>query len=326
MPRHAGLMYNEDLKHRFISDTAMERNLSLSCFRATAPCEEELGRDLCTMTADELKPALQAACGNKVRKESRDRMFRAAMAYYKWCLDHEIDGAVRMPDIDRQELIDVSDNFIIRSPAHLQKCLDEVFDPESEETVDNVYRCYLWMLYGGLDNEHALMLKAENILFDRLRAEIDGEAAVIYPEAIPCVKNCVYLKQFQYKHPLYTNPVWRDRTPGEYILRGVRATYNTNSRCLREDVARRIKKKGGSDVRLSTKSVWFSGLYYRIFQHELAYGMQPEMTQFAALTPAGKKAIATNADKKSSLRQVMYEIASGLKEDYERWKKAIQNL
>lgn len=326
MPRHAGLMYNEDLKHRFISDTASDRDLMLAFFRATSTFERELGRDLCTMNAEELKPALRAACGNKVRKESRDRVFRAAVAYFKWCLDHDVEGAVCMPDIDRQEITDISDNFIIRSPAHMQLCLDEVFDPESEETVDNVYRCYLWMLYGGLDNEHAIMLKAENIHFDRLRAEIDGEAAVIYPEAIPCVKNCVNLKQFQYKHPLYSNPVRRDRTPGEFILRGIRATYNTESRNLREDVARCIRKRGGSNVRLSTKSVWFSGLYYRIFQQELAYGAPPNMIRYAALTPAGKKAAATNAGKKSSLRQVMYEIASSLKEDYERWKNAIQNL
>lgn len=327
MPRSINLMYNEDLKHEFIRQTAKNTDLYRATFRASAPFEQAAGKDLCMMTAEEAAPIADALCRSKLRGDPRIRTLRAISDYYNWCFSNGVEGALPNPDLDRGALSDaVGKEFIIRSPAHLQRCMDAVFDPESEETIDNVYRCYLWAVYGGLEHDNAVVLKAENIDLHSLSAESLGQGCVLYPEALPSFRNCMQLRSFRYKHPHYSNVILKERIDSDYILRGTRGNAENVGKSLRSDMNRRINKSGGASVKLNNTTVWFSGLYYRMYCDELAYGERPNMITFVLSTPQGKRATENNPQIKTDLKQIIYDMAFQLGKDYDNWKKAIQNI
>ena len=314
-------MYNEKLKTQFVRGYTNSISTSEVCqaiFNTFEQYEVEWGADLCTKSAEDLQPVID----NLVGFRSRSKWMRLIILkdYVKWCIGMKVPGACDgMLKIETIGLEKVK-HQTVASPLHLQRYLDSICEPESEETTDNIYRCFYWLAYGGVAEEDILSIKCSDVDLDSMVVRYNDTEVPIYREALPAFKNCVKLTQFVYKHPNYDKLVYKDRADGDTLVRGIRSAPSIKS--MRVELSRRSKAKmdeGKTDLKLSYFRVWISGLFYRMYERERA-GMPVNFSAAAAQFMEGKtyKLDSGRNTPEAKKRQLTRDYL----EDYERWKLA----
>lgn len=320
-------MYNEEQKRAFIEETITNdktKKNAISLFRGTAPYEKEWGADLSTKTAEELSPMVEQVCGLRVR--SKYTKVVVLRNYMRWCVSKGFAGAKELDE--RINYLDTSRSRtdLVRGPEHLQQLLNQVFDPESEETFDNVYRCYLWMAFGGMLEETAFLLTADDIDFMYMEARKGDEVAILYRQGLPSVRNCVTLDSFQYKNKTYTKTgsIRRNRVPGNRLLRGMRkdqTMMNFRSQYSRKRAS--LRADGIDTSALTYDRVWLSGMFYRIYEGEQA-GIEPDFRSIILSGPAWKNTVKNSPDYQ--VQRTIAALANDLQLDYARWKLVVSSV
>lgn len=208
---------------------------------------------------------------------------------------------------------------MVSSPFHLQQYLDAVFSKEEDEMLDNLYRCYYWMAYGGIQDDDVLSVKVSDVNFTEMCIQYGDTSAPIYREALPAFHNAVELTSFLYRHPNYAKPIRRDRIPGDTLIRGYRAiTQTSNLRSNMSHLSADAIKQGKTELQLSFYRVWMSGLFYRMYERERA-GMPVDFTGVAAALMAGKTYVIKGRTK---IEHRQRQRGRDYMEDYQRWKLA----
>lgn len=313
-------MYNEEQKKRFIRDytgSLSTANVAATIFNETEKYEESWGTDLCTKGVEELQPVVNEITG--LRNKSQWMSLTILKEYVKWCLAMKVpgacDGMLRIEAVG----LDKIKKQMVASPLHLQRYLDDIFDKEFEETIDNLYRCYFWMAYGGIDEEDTILVRTEDVDLSQMLIRYKTTSVPIYREAIPAFKNAVTLTNFLYKHPNYTKPIRRDRVPGDTIMRGLKATTKTFT--MRTTISKRnisAIEDGLTELQLSFYRVRMSGLFYRTYEMERA-GIPVTFSE-AALRVMDGKTYALSGREKIIHKQ--NRIERDYFDDYQRWKLA----
>lgn len=313
-------MYNEEQKTRFIRDYTGSLNtasVAETIFNAFERYEVGWGADLCTRSTAELQPVVDEIVG--LRAKSKWMTLTILKEYTKWCIMMKVpdacDGMLHIEGIG----LDKVRRQMVSSPLHLQRYLDEVFDAESEETIDNIYRCYFWMAYGGIDEEDTILVTNEDVDFAQMIIRYKDTSVPIYREALPAFHNAVSLASFLYKHPNYTKPIRRDRVPGNTIMRGIKATTKTFT--MRTTISKRNIKaieEGVTDLQLSFYRVRMSGLFYRVYEMERA-GVPASFSEAALRVMEGK---TYSLYGRETLKTKQNKIERDYMDDYQRWKLA----
>jgi len=313
-------MYNEEQKVSFIKSytgSLNTANVATTIFNALEKYEANWQADFCTKSKDELQPVIDEIVG--LRTKSQWMTLIILKEYVKWCIAMKVPGACDgMLHVEAVGL-DKIRHQMVSSPLHLQKYLDELFDPESEETIDNIYRCYFWMAYGGIDEEDTILITKEDINFEQMTITYKEPNVPIYREAIPAFRNAVSLTSFLYKHPNYSKTIRRDRIGGNTIMRGIKAETKTFT--MRTTLSKRNIKaveEGLTDLRLSFYRVRMSGLFYRIYERERA-GIPVDFSEAAMRAMAGKEYSIKGRIK---LEHKQNRMERDYMEDYQRWKLA----
>lgn len=313
-------MYNEQQKVNFIkgyTGSLNTANVATTIFNALEKYEEQWQGDFCTRSKEELQPVIDEIVG--LRTKSQWMTLIILKEYVKWCIAMKVPGACDgMLQVEAVGLDKVR-HQMVSSPLHLQKYLDELFDPESEETIDNIYRCYFWMAYGGIDEEDTILVKREDINFDQMTIAYKDTNIPIYREALPAFRNAVSLTDFLYKHPNYTKAVRRDRIGGDTIMRGIKAETKTFT--MRVTISKRNIKAvedGRTDLQLSFYRVRMSGLFFRAYERERA-GIPVDFSEAAMRAMAGKEYSIKGRIK---LEHKQNRMERDYMEDYQRWKLA----
>ena len=316
-------MYNEELKTRFIQEYTKSISRAETCvqaFNAIEPFEVQWAADFCTKSAAELEPVVEQLVGFRVR--SRWLRIIIFQKYVKWCLAHKVkDACDGMLQVECAGLDKVRTQMV-SNPTMLQAYLDVVCDPESEKTTDNIYRCFYWMAYSGMDEHDIMNVKCSDVDFDNMVIRYGGEEYEIHREAIPALRNAATLTEFVYKHPNYPpdKKVVRNRALGNTLIRGIRST--TSLAALRVELSRRSKKfieDGLTNKQLSYYRVYLSGLFYNMKKREEA-GIPVDFTGVASRFMEGKtyKLDAGRNTPEAKKRAVVNDYL----QDYERWKAA----
>lgn len=312
-------MYNEDLKKRFIREYTTSVHTAKICettFNACEPYELVWGADLCTKTASELQVVIDNIVGLRVRSQ----LMRIILLkdYVRWC--NEVVG---FPDACEGMLeikvagIEKIKTQLVSNPLQFQQYLDILFASESELTVDNAYRCFYWMAYAGLTEANALQVQESDVDLENLTIKFNGTEYPIYREALKAFRNCVKESQFMYIHPNY-EPIARDRVGGTQLIRGVRAQQTSKSMRVGLSKASRAHEED-TELRLSYKRIWLSGVFYRMYEKELS-GREPNFYPLVAEQREGKtyKLDSGRNTNEAKLRQ----LAGDYMKDYMRWKLA----
>ena len=314
-------MYNKELKTKFVREYTKNINVSnlcMSIFNDFEKYEQEWNADLCTRTVTELQPAVDNAFG--LRGTSKRRALIVLKEYVKWCTKTNVPGACNgMLEINSVGF-DKLKTQTVSSPLHLQNYLNSVFESEDEKTVDNIYRCYCWLVYGGIPDRDALKITSDDVDLTNMIVHYGEIEVPIYREALKSFKNCIELSQFVYKHPLYNNIIYRDRAPGDILIRGIKANISLQS--MRVELSRKIKKaidQGKTTIKLSHFRIWISGVFYRMYERERA-GVPADFSKIAEQFMEGKEyKLDSGRNTKDAVRR---KKAKEYLEDYERWKTA----
>ena len=314
-------MFNKEQKIKFIKEnykSASSVENCLSIFNACESFEEEWGNDLCTMDEDHIKLVLDKISG--VRSNSRYIRTIIVKEYVKWCIINDIPGANDCIFKVQASGISKIRETMVSSPIHLQKCLDEIFDAESEETIDNTYRCYYWLAFSGLQESDIYKIKKSDVDFGNFEIHFSGKDYPIYRESLASLKNSATLNSFVYKHPLYSNVISRDRVPGSELMRGVKAAASWQT--VRAILSKKIKLKYESketEVRISYHRVWMSGVFYRIYELERA-GIPVNFSAVADDFMDGNEYKLDSG--RNTIEAKKRQIMRDFKNDYDRWKVA----
>ena len=315
-------MYNAEIKTRFVQDYTKSVSTAKVCetvFNQFEPYEMIWNADLCTRSSDELQPIIDSIVGLRVR--SKWMKLIILKDYVRWCMNvaHVPGACDGMLKINTTGLEKVRQQTVA-SPLHLQMYLNQICSPESEQSTDNIYRCFYWLAYGGVAEEDILCIKKSDVDFERMIIRYKGTIIPIYREAIPAFKNCVELEQFVYNHPNYTKKVWKARADGDTIVRGVRS--NISLYALRVEISRRSKNnEDKTHMRLSYYRTWISGVFYRAYERELI-GEKPDFNAIAAEQMIGKTYKLDSG--RNTIDAKRRQIAKDYMDDYERWKLAFK--
>lgn len=323
-------MYNQELKEQFVSaysKNESKRKSLYNIFEAVGKYEEKLSKDFCQMNEEELSHVLQELMGYRARsKSTRGSSLRA---YARWCFDNQIPGATQaMESVDFDRVgLDKMRRQSVASPQHLQRYLDSVFEKESEETVDVVYRCFFWLAYMGvMKEEDALSIDVSDVDFEDMAIHFNGKDYPFYREAVPSIKKCATLESFRYVHPNY-DPVLKERAPGTKLLRGLKDTRSLqvfrNTICRKERERKflpaAIKDDKSLDLSLSFDRVWLSGRFFVMLENERS-GMSVDFTYLAEEFMEGKEYNLSSG--RNLIGAKKRQVAGDYLRDYEQWKLA----
>lgn len=327
-------MYNEAQKVMFVkgkTENVNVRVLYQKVFNATEKYEQAWGADLCTRSKEELQTMLEGL--SNVRLSAVRSILTVLHNYGRWCLEQQIPGAcdglihVELPSgVERMRV------QTVRNPRHLQSCLDKICRKESDETKDNVLRCYLWLAYGGMKEQDALRVRTSDVDFSNQVVRFEGKEYPIYREAIPAFRNCVRLTQFAVFNPASYGSGSGDesyhieRSPGKLLLRAGRGSDPSLS-VLRALLSKR-KKDARDECGVSEDEieclryyrVWISGVFYRMYENELA-GDKPDFRDFV-LEKKGDKTYKLDSGRNTQKAR-RAELARGYLADYNRWKQTL---
>lgn len=317
-------MYNEELKRRFIREythSIATANACESVFNVFEKSETEWGADLCTKSSEDLQPIINIIVGFRAR--SKWARLTILKDYVKWCTDvakvpGACDGMLKICDAGLEKFRLQT----VPNPLGMQRYLNSIFDAEIEETTDNIYRCYYWLAYGGIEERDILSVKISDVDLSNMVIHYKDTEIPIYREAIQAFKNCCNLTYFTFNHPHYTKTVRKPRVDGNTLVRGIRSLPTTKS--MRVELSRKTRAKASeTDIRLSYYRAWISGVFYRTLEREIA-GEKPNFDWVASQHMRGK---SYKLDKcRNTLEAKKRQLAKDYMEDYQRWKLAFRNL
>lgn len=321
-------MYNQELKEQFVSEHSKnegKREVLHTLFGALGKHEERLGKDFCQMNAEELRQVVPEVIGS--RSVSRSARKVTLHTYCQWCVDRGVPGAgMAIREIDFNDLsADKLRRQSVANPQHLQRYMDTIFEKETEDTVDLVYRCFFWLAYIGImRDEDALNIDVSDVDLDAMAVHFGGKDYPMCRESIYCIKKCATLQEFRFLHPNYGLKI-KSRTPGTKLLRGLMGAVSLPKfRCVinrKIRLARTLQNDGQKDpsldLSLSYNRVWLSGRFYTMLENERA-GMSVDFTYLAEEFMEGKEYNLSSGRNLIGAKE--RQIAKSYMRDYERWK------
>lgn len=315
-------MYNQDIKNRFMWELEISQRKSSAVYSAYAKLfdlseqiEVDKGRDLAELYRSEL-----AYLDKIVKTQSKiptSRYKACLLRYFQWYKN-------RFPAADTgyalSWVLDSLEQFkqgLVSSPTHLQIEMDKIFKPEEGSYIDNVYRCFLWIAFGGVRYKiDADTLESKDIKFEEMCFWLDGYSYPIYPQALKAMRSAVKDPVFMCDNASYRNSqvIPRDRVPGNKVLRGVRA--DAGSSWIMDGIRLRIAEVAKDDPTVknfSYRSVFKSGIFYRQYELEMS-GMDVDFSGVVKESRHGKDFPKTSLDATRSRDNAQF------KDEYYIWK------
>lgn len=310
-------MYNDELKRRFINQYTKSDAMASNCvylFNHFEKYELEWGADLCTQSTEKLQTAIDNLFG--LRKQSSWARITILREYVKWCISEDIagvcDGMLHIKDVGLNKVRMLS----VASPAHLQQYLDKLFAPIEDKTTDCIYRCYLWLAYCGMPEDHVLNVTCGDVNFDNMSVRYYDDEIPLYREAFSVFRVCATTDYFNHGTP--GNPGYRQvsRVPGNELMRGVRTMPDVSA--MKVKLAKRASDKFGKDgMRISFERARLSGIFYRMYENE-RIGVPVDFSGVVADESQDK--VYKNGT--GSRGAVINRKIKAYEEDYARWKAA----
>ena len=307
--RYLSDMYKSEKDEKSIS-------FAVDTFKVAAKYEEEWGADICTRSAEELDGLVNEIAG--LRTKAKWTRINVLKKYVKWCINNNVpgacDGMLNINSVGYGKL----KLYMIKNPLQMDKFLTDVFGDDTDPTIDDVYKGYLWLAYHGVNHDFITELKTSDIdLFNRT-IKYKGRYLEIYPKAFPVLKNLLSDTMIYRKNDYAESKRERNRAPGDKLLRGFR-TSTVNVRGIRDEVSRKVaraNKSGNTDKVISYQRAWMSGIFYRAYEAEEL----GDTVEFISI--ANEYIEDKNFDDSVPHEVRLASISREFKRDYEKWKGA----
>lgn len=311
-------MYNDYLKSRFLEETEFtdaQRDFAKWLFQKSSKYEEDVKTDISQMNYEELIFVLRGfSC---LRNHSNLYIIRTLKQYVAWCEANNVPGTKKcIYDITTKSMgVSSLKSKTVASPAHLQRCLDIIFRPESDKSVDNTFRCACWLLYGGVLPEDLESITVNDVSLTHMIVKYKGYEVPIYREGIQSYLNCFSLREFAYMHPGYPKGFTKPRAQSIQLLRGQKEFLFRNFQNKLSKYQAAVPNNA-SGVHLTAVGIWFSGLFYTTYENE-RIGIPPDFRHAAILSYKAKEDMS-----QKQLNKALKDKRAGFSGDYQRWKEA----
>lgn len=325
------MMYNEGRKERFIAEyTTSEhsgRYIRVIFNKFSKYEEQEWHEDLCMASAEVIEPIINSQTGT--RSESAERVLIVLRDYVKWCRRNRIKTSDGIFNV-KVDVVEAVKEQMIKNPASLQERLDRVFADESKQTVDCLYRAYIWMAYAGLTDEEALDVDISEVDLDNLVIRHNKQIYQLYEEAKETFRLACTLKEFKYIHPNQSSSKYETTKPrykSDKLMAGHKSVLKiaTMRGIMNKRVLSPLDPKIKNDnnyvpVKLSYKKIYYSGIFFRAYQNEVR-GLGSCLRDYA-IEEVAKKQKQYKLSKNRTLNKIVNEMERELERDYDRWKCA----
>lgn len=302
-------MYNEIRKQKFMDEMTESTVFGRSVFNTTEPYEQDAERDLCELPTETLQNIVDRNFGSRLR--SIEKTISYMRLYVTWCKEHGYpvrDGIYSV----KAQMDEKMKRYMVASPKHLQAVLDKSFLPVESETVDCIYRCYIWMAFAGMDDRDTIDVRVDEVNFGTMLIEHDGRSFELYRESIPAFRMSCEATEFKYQHvkPTYTKV--RERFPGEFLMRGIRSD-KLKLTTIKSVVQKAFNSNG---IELTYTSIRRSGLFYRAYETE-RLGFKVNFDDFVLESISKSSVMSANDSRR---RKAAYIAERDLFSDYACWK------
>lgn len=310
-------MYNEEQKIRFIKDATKSVSTATAMeymFNRFEKYERAWGKDVCQASDSEIQELIDNVFG--VRSGTSSVYKTRLRKYIMWCVKHHVEN-VRDPIIYlAQNTKQRQTGSYVANPIHLQRCLDMVFDSEESRTVDNIYRSYFWLAFSGIGEKYIRYIRRSDVDLNNMSVICNGKEFPIYRDGIKALRNAVRLDSFVYKHPNYNKEIERKRFDDIMLLSGIKGMSTEETfRSQVSTIALRAAKNNDCVIRLSYDKVRMSGIFYRAYEIERAFGHVDLSEEIDNRVNEG---VASGNNMK--LGAYKYQVGIRLNADYKRWK------
>lgn len=317
-------MYNEGRKARFMNAFGMDNwkfRWATATFNSVEHMEEELGRDIAEMTAEEVGEAL--ATSDVISSATLSNRIPFIVRYKAWCSEQGFPTVL----VSTGEIhVDVSDNIrdtMVYSSEHLSHILEISFPEKTQNDSKCIYKAHLWLAYSGMQDLDSVKVRVSDVDLNQCSVFLNNRM-YFFPEAgRRDVKHACEMEVFD--RVINGKPRSFRREDSDRILRG-RLTKNQVCdeksylvKTLRSAVRVGFIESGHAGM--SYIRVRKSGIFREAFWRE-AKGLPVSFYQIAHddFVFEGKQPTAGQTKQKILRRLILvYE------KDYEAWKRAFEN-
>ena len=346
------------LKEEF-SDDEERYEFFTKVFETFAPYEQEIDEDLCRMPREWLHKFVREVLAGMVRSVQK-RYLSALRRYGAWCRSNQSDTGARIylrelrsniafdlsrrvPEEERQQTFgpeqesgqpasadavqeDQGDREeeaaakFAANPTHLNMLLDLILPMEHPRTVAGIHRAYLWLAFSGVPLARVFELKSGSMEFDTMSILYKGRVFPIYRESLPVLRAAAESTSLRYTHKMVSTRD-RQRADGDSVLRGFTEPSRDliASAIMKSEVS--LRKSGGPFVRLSYRTVYLSGIFYRMYEKERAgypVDFSLEVMDYFTYEYEGAELTKTTIRGKMNVREK--ELLKG----YQEWKRCFR--
>lgn len=319
-------MYNEDLKSKFITH---QLNLStgnidttkayyINLFNRIEPYESNLEKDLSDMNEEEVSSLLCDFLSGS--KNYQNSVFSFLKIYYDWAINERysinIENPIARLTIDKIDTSSSYKNLMVKDENELRCILDEQFEPEGKETIDNLYRCIIHLLFAGIYTDEIIYVKEEDL--DKVRRIIKTKHGEIKISDYLYRILTNYLEMQSFCRVVSMNKIRQDQIVRTGFL--IENTVKKEKKIqpgYREKFKKSIssilsQKLVGASKELKQKNIVTSGIFCRMYGKELQTN-EIDMTEYLDLKRNTVMAIE-NPERVLRLG----------KQEYLTWKRAFE--
>lgn len=326
-------MFNQEQKNRFLerqmassdsSQTEKYHDMLVNYFNRLEPFEDDKNKDFAQMNKEEIYEILgKFLTGGKTYQKLT---LSILTEYLRWAIENNLsflrENVLVGFDIYGIDLTDTYANTFLKDENDLIFQLDIVLSPINMDTIDNMYRCYLHLLFAGITPNEAIMLKEENIDCVNKKIKIEDRTIVISDYLLNLIKYILDMQEFTAIGVSKSGKEFQRKMP---IVRTGFLLENSVSNSEKAQKSYRMKMKNIWGVTLSNKmakctkdinqtNILMSGIYFRIFENEKVTG-EINCNEYFDM-----KRNSITASSNPNL------IISNCKYEYGIWKKAFHGL
>ena len=303
-------MLNEERKLRFFKEygtSATYKNVVANLITKIAKYEDEVNKDIAEFDEDTMSRVLKEHAGFRAKNIRYSRQM--IRAYVLWCKQNGYKTTKAIFTASAEPCDRIREEMV-SSPTHLKSVLNIYFEPSKEETVDVVYRTYLWLAFIGLPVDHAIEITKGCIDLGQKTITYNGSEYSIYDEAMTDISAAYMLDEFWFKS---VNVKKRKRVGGKRILRGF--SESIDKKALQTLIARKTKDRAPNSPHPTYTGFYISGIFYRQYLRELDGDDISFEDVIQCEIDKGMLSVAAN---RSAHNQTVRDYC----EDYQNWKKA----
>ena len=277
-------MYNSYIKREYLSSVNQSQfQFEVMLFNKLDKFEKEKECDIAQVNLDDIILILRQIYNKHL--ELKYRALLSIMNYKIW-YSTNVDSGINSCFISDEyfELLKDAEEIkssMVSSPFFMNKYLDSIFETVETNTIDNIYRCAVWLVYIGINENDLVDIQINDVdLFKRI-ITVKGKEYKIIDEAFSSINSCVKESSFLVKlGGIKGGEEFIDRKYGSQLLRNSRNNSPTDQAFLKslKDTfyKRSLKSRYAKQITFST--IRTSGMFYRIRKAELEEGISPDLS------------------------------------------------